>query len=161
MALLFVFGPEMFVIEELVTVRLSPEVPPDFSGVSVGYQKLAYVYITLIWMAIFAVKFSFLFFFKNLVRCIRSMTIYWCIVTVATGIVCAFGIAQPFISCPYFDLRSGESSVRASRSTLVRTEKSHSAMLGRPRSPQSSRDPSYDDNIGYRNRPTESVVLSP
>ena len=108
MALLFVFGPSMWLIEETVTVQLSPELPPDFMYRAVVYQKLAYTYISLVWMTIFAIKFSFLFFFKNLVRCIRSMTIYWWVITVVTGVVWAFGIAQPFISCPFFDLRSGE-----------------------------------------------------
>jgi len=92
----------MFVFEELVTVCLSPELPPDSVRRSVGHQKLAYIYISLVWMTIFAVKFSFLFFFKNLVRCIRSMTIYRWILTVGTGVAWAFGIAQPFISCPLF-----------------------------------------------------------
>lgn len=156
MALLFIFGPSMFLMEELVTARLSPELPPDFLDQAARYQKLAYIYIALIWIAIFAVKFSFLLFFKNLVRCIRSMTIYWWITTVGTGIVWAFGIAQPFISCPYIDLRSGTyGSSLLGQCALA--ERLHSTMFCGTRSTQSPWDVSYNHSIGHRNRHPESV----
>ena len=58
--------------------------------------------LELSWTSIFAVKFSFLFFFKTLVNRIRPMTILWQFVVAATTVAWVVGCLCAIMECPYF-----------------------------------------------------------
>lgn len=58
------------------------------------------------WAAIFAVKFAFLFLFRNLVDRLPSMYMYWRMVVVFTALVFAFAVCDTFITCPKLGLDS-------------------------------------------------------
>ena len=58
--------------------------------------------LELSWTSIFAVKFSFLFFFKTLVNRIRLMTILWQAVVAATTVAWVVGCLCAIMECPYF-----------------------------------------------------------
>lgn len=72
------------------------------------YLKLSDTYYVMTWTTIFAVKFSFLFFFRVLIRRVHAVTLYWQIVSVVTVLVWVYCIAGAFIICPYFDAKACE-----------------------------------------------------
>lgn len=103
MALLFAFVSSMFLVEALVTNHPDIELPSDFIEQVIRFQKFSTAFLVLTFTAIFAVKFSFLFLFKALIRNVRKIVVYWWTVAVITGVVWAFGVAEFFLPCPYFD----------------------------------------------------------
>ena len=73
------------------------------------YQKMVYSYVVLSWASIFAVKFSFLFFFRTLIQRVSGgLFIYWKVVLVTTIITGCFNTYEVFISCPHFNLAARE-----------------------------------------------------
>ena len=79
--------------------RLEP-LPAGFIK-SATLANIAYLPEDLAWTTVFAVKFSFLFFFLNLIRRLRNLKIlWWCVlvVCVPVAIVC---ICMPYMVCPY------------------------------------------------------------
>ena len=65
-------------------------------------HDLETIALELSWTSIFAVKFSFLFFFKTLVNRVRPMTILWQIVVGATTVAWLVGCLCAVMECPYF-----------------------------------------------------------
>lgn len=61
-----------------------------------------FVYTALVWTAIFAVKFSFLAFFKKLTERMTNIHTYYWIVVVIIVISWLFIMVEPFIICPQF-----------------------------------------------------------
>jgi hypothetical protein len=60
-------------------------------------------YLVLLWTATFAVKFSFLAFFRQLVQSVgANMRTYFWIVVACTSLSWMFVIGEPFILCHYF-----------------------------------------------------------
>ena len=80
------------------------------------FHVLNDVFLVLTWTSIFAVKFSFLFFFRSLIDRIRSMEVLWRYVTAVTFLSWVVCVIDSIVSCPYFDLRSGESILLRYRS---------------------------------------------
>lgn len=77
----------------------------------VHYQVLHSTYQTLIWSAIYSVKFSFLSFFRQIVDRVQGLVLYWKVVGVIS--IVAFGpcICFPFVQCPprdYVTSKSGK-----------------------------------------------------
>lgn len=71
-------------------------------------KKMLYAFFVLCWTSIFAVKLSFLSFFRTLIERISGGLItYWKIVLVSTIVSGAFNICAAFIPCPHFDLSAG------------------------------------------------------
>ncbi len=60
------------------------------------------------WTAIFCVKFSFLGFFRQLIRRLPSMVLYWKCVLFFTGIAYLYCATEPFISCMRPPARAGK-----------------------------------------------------
>ena len=63
------------------------------------YQDTATVFT---WTALYAVKFSFLFFFRNIISRVRNLNIiWWCVFVV---VVLAYGgcSVTPFVACSTF-----------------------------------------------------------
>lgn len=71
-------------------------------------QKLCYSCEVALWVTIFAVKMSYLLFFRHLIKRMKSHMTYWkvalCIVVVS-GIFC---IGSIFIICSYFGVAASE-----------------------------------------------------
>lgn len=59
-------------------------------------------YLSLLWTATFAVKFSFLAFFRQLLQSVSNMRTYYWIVVAFTTVSWIFVIGEPFILCHYF-----------------------------------------------------------
>lgn len=115
MALLLVFTPSIYLLEAFVTSSSVMASPEELAEIEIQleqplfkYLKLSDTYYVMTWTTIFAVKFSFLFFFRVLIRRVRAVTLYWRIVSVVTVLVWVYCIAGAFIICPYFDTRSCE-----------------------------------------------------
>ena len=86
------------------------QIPSDLSFAAIEKtvsraHVLETVALELSWTGIFAVKFSFLFFFKGLVSRIRPMTILWQAVAGSTAVALAVGCLCVVMECPYFDDR--------------------------------------------------------
>ncbi|KAI9885079.1 MAG: hypothetical protein M1823_003134 [Watsoniomyces obsoletus] len=76
--------------------------PPDFIEQALDFHKLVTVCLILLWIAVCAAKFSFLFFFRKLIDRIRIMIIYWWIVLVFCVLTMCYGIAAYVLSCPKY-----------------------------------------------------------
>lgn len=103
MALLFLLTPSIYLVEALITNHASLDIPSDFLQQSFQFQKLSDAYLVLTYNTVFAVKFSFIFFFRILTSRVRQLRIYWWVVAATTGVVWAYGLVGVFITCPYFD----------------------------------------------------------
>lgn len=117
MTLLLVFTPSLYLIEAFVTSSPAAVSPEEMAQMEVQlerplfkYLKLSDSYYVMTWTTIFAVKFSFLFFFRVLIRRVRAVTLYWQVVSVVTVLVWVYCIAGAFIICPYFDSKACEFS---------------------------------------------------
>lgn len=72
------------------------------------FQKQISPYSVLSWTVIFCVKFAFLSFFRQLVRRLRPMQLYWRGVAIFTVIAYLYCVAEPFFSCPKPPSRAGK-----------------------------------------------------
>lgn len=89
--------------------------PPDLIDKLTDYQRYIYSQLTLAWTTIFAVKFSFLFFFRNMVDRMRMLVILWRVVIVTTSISFVLCISSTFIACPYIGPASSKFDFKSSR----------------------------------------------
>jgi hypothetical protein len=70
------------------------------------------IFLAFIWTAMFAIKFSFLAFYRSLIRNVSvQLSRFYAVVVVFTGVTCDFLVAEPFILCPYFGMESSKSSI--------------------------------------------------
>ena len=69
------------------------------------YQKMSLAYKPVTWAVIFAVKFSFISFFRVLVNRLRYMIIYWKIVVAVTAICFCFCASEVAMGCPHLDVQ--------------------------------------------------------
>ena len=69
-------------------------------------HKMTIAFIILTYTAICAVKFSFLFFLRILVRLMPRMLIFWRVGVVITCVVWVTGSIGAVVRCPYYDLQS-------------------------------------------------------
>lgn len=118
LTLLVIFAPSMYLIEAFITSAPTIELPPDplqqqaLEQKLFNYLKLSDVYYIMSWTTIFAVKFSFLFFFRVLIWRVRGITLYWRIVGGVSVLAWGYCISGAFIICPYFDIRACKSPVQ-------------------------------------------------
>lgn len=101
--LLFFFLSKIF-LAEAVTVYQTAEIPLDEVNQLLQFHVFNVTFLVLTWTTIFAVKFSYLFFFKSLICGLEKLTIYWWTVTFITGVVWGFGVVDVFLPCPYFEM---------------------------------------------------------
>lgn len=106
--LLFAFISSMYLLEALITDDPNASIPIDIIHQVEWFRALSTAFLVLTFTTIFAVKFSFLFLFKALIRNVRKMNIYWWIVVSTTVAVWAFGIVEFFLPCPTFGPKSGK-----------------------------------------------------
>lgn len=106
LGLLFACLSSTYLLEALITGDPNVIIPADIIDQVQWFRKLSTAFLVLTFTTIFAVKFSFLFLFKSLIRNVRNMNIYWWIVVVTTAAVWAFGVVENFLPCPTFGPRS-------------------------------------------------------
>lgn len=93
-------------------VRLDPLVAPTLSETTklINSLKIIDSFLALIWTTTFAVKLSFLVFFKQLIeRVSKKITIYYWVVVGVTILTWMFLVSEAFILCPYFGFKTRES----------------------------------------------------
>ncbi|KAL1631267.1 hypothetical protein SLS54_000026 [Diplodia seriata] len=107
--LLYWFIDDMFIFEALIEIPEQVTFASVLANGEVGAlldsNKIIQSYLSMVWTAIFAVKFSFMAYFRSLGASFsRPMTVYyWAVValTFASWGVC---IGGGFINCPYFGI---------------------------------------------------------
>ena len=88
--------------------------------VAIDIQIFSTAYIVLSVTGIFAIKFSFLFFFRNLVDRIHTLHIYWRCIAIYTAIVWVVSICISPVACPFYDARAGRFIGRCQSPWLTR-----------------------------------------
>jgi len=94
-----ILGPGEVVMQESASV--------DFVNGILRYQQLSISTETMCWVTIFAVKISYLLFFRHLLDRLRSHLTYWRVtlgIVIISGIFCVCGF---IIACPLFGVSSG------------------------------------------------------
>lgn len=102
LGLLFAFISSMYLVEALITNDPNIVIPSDILDQVARVRKLTTVFNMLTFNTAMAVKFSFLFLFKTLIRNVRNMKIYWWTVVLITAAAWAFGIVEFFLLCPSY-----------------------------------------------------------
>lgn len=96
---------------QLAQLNFDIRIIPNYAiGEIEWFQRMEYAYLAMTWGTIYSVKFSFLCFFRLLVKRLRRMVIYWRIVLVITSIACCFCLAEIFFACPKFGVAAREYS---------------------------------------------------
>lgn len=72
-----------------------------------AYERLYYSYPSLLWAAIFAVKFAYLAFFRRLVDRVRPLVIYWRIIVILSVVSLPVCIVTIYVSCMKWGLEAG------------------------------------------------------
>ena len=101
--LIFIDIPFIYMQEDVEAGLREP--PADLMTRLIESEKIQDAATVLLALTIFSVKFSFLFFFRHLLRLQKKMMYYWwliCCIVVPSGIVFMF---SDFIACDYFDER--------------------------------------------------------
>ena len=100
------FVESMYLLQASIEDRAPNVSASDIEMATLQFHLLGNVFIGLSWTVVIAVKYSFLFFFKMLIRRVRAMEIYWRCVVVMTTVSWVAGWVGTFASCPYFDDRA-------------------------------------------------------
>jgi len=79
----------------------------DFVNRVNTYKRLSYTYPALLWTAIFAVKFAYLIFFRQLVSRLRPLIIYWRVVLTTTIISFPLCVVSIYVGCGKWGLEAG------------------------------------------------------
>lgn len=78
----------------------------DIVEIAIDVQIYSTAYIAITLTGIFAIKFSFLFFFRSLINRLRPMVMYWRVVVGYTAVSWAISLGISFLACPYYDSRA-------------------------------------------------------
>lgn len=89
-----------------VSFKMAIKIIPELLKV----QRLSYAHLTLTWTAIFSVKFSFLFFFKLLIKRLTNLNVYWRVVVWINAVVFVLCVSDIFIACPHITLSDSKLS---------------------------------------------------
>lgn len=108
----FYLGPVIQSQPELVSL-----VPPKFFPELQRQLGFIYAMLTLIWTTTFAVKLSFLAFFRDIVRAVPGMKWYYRATIWTTIVAWAYINSTPFIVCSQFGAKSGTSHALRSKNT--------------------------------------------
>lgn len=111
MTLLYVSLEMMYMAEAFILIPGSADIPPDFLHRIWHLHIISVAFIISSYTAICAVKFSFLFFFRLLVRRIPTMAKFWQVVVVITGVAWVTGSLGAVLPCPYYDPRSSSKTL--------------------------------------------------
>ena len=98
-----------YMIEAFVFRTPGVELSSDFFDKTFEVQRTTAAVVTLSWVAVASVKFSFLFLFRKLIARVRSLMIYWWITIVINVAVFAYGCSVYFVACRYvFTFEAGK-----------------------------------------------------
>jgi len=107
--LLYRLTESLYLLQALSENPFSVALPPDFTNYLLTALKFLFAYQTVTWTVVFSVKFSFLAFFRPLVRRLAKLKMWWNITVVTTALTWGLCAVDVFIICPHFDLSSCES----------------------------------------------------
>lgn len=105
---LYHYMESMFRLE---AINLDPTVVFSLSEILqlIYANKWFDIYLALMWTATFAIKASFLAFFRNLIRDVsRRLERYWWFVVIFTIITWIFLVVEPIILCPHFGMAASK-----------------------------------------------------
>jgi hypothetical protein len=103
--LLLCHTDELFYVEALNSGQLLRRpILADAVARSGRFKTLQIVWNVLLWSAVSSVKFSFLFFFRNLIRRLPGrIMVWWWAVVVFTVLTTAFCVIEFSLACPRYD----------------------------------------------------------
>lgn len=118
--LLYPLTESLYLEQALAENPFSVALPPDFTNYLLTSLKFLFAYQTVMWTVVFSVKFSFLSFFRPLVRRLAKLQTWWKVTVVTTALAWGLCAVDVFIICPHFDLSSCKScSITATLVHLV------------------------------------------
>ena len=110
--LLWSFTEAMYFNQALFLSSATPDFPSNYEALldflAHRFHKTSAAYLNLAHTTIFAVKFSFLFFFRLLVRRVPNMIIYWWTIFGIMIVAWAVTLVVDILPCPYFDIRASK-----------------------------------------------------
>lgn len=115
--ILFIKGASsLYLVEQL---QLTPEaaatvIVQQISAATGKLQQEEYAFGIQIWLSVFAVKFCYLTFFRQLIDRLSRITTYWGLTLAVTCVACVFNVCSSFIACP----KVGDSSRNMSHPIL-------------------------------------------
>lgn len=80
----------------------------DIVGQINDYTRFYLAITPLLWASIFAVKFAYLIFFRQLVDRVKPLVTYWKIILGITIVSCPICISSTFLSCVKWGLEAGQ-----------------------------------------------------
>lgn len=95
-------APSLYLVEQL---QLNPEAAASVtlqqtSAAIIKLQRYGYTSGILTWFSVFAVKFCYLSFFRQLIDRVSRVTTYWRLTLAVTCVACVFNVCSSFIACP-------------------------------------------------------------
>ena len=93
---------KMYLVEASTTNLPGIELPTDLLQEVTAFRRWVSAVDTLCWCAIMAVKFSFLVLFRRLIQGIKSLMVYWRVVTLFNIGTLGYGVLVCFVLCPHF-----------------------------------------------------------
>ena len=110
--LLWTFTEAMYFNQALFFNSPAPDLPPNYQTLldfsEHQFHKTSAAYLNLAHTSIFAVKFSFLFFFRVLIRRVQRMITYWWTIFGIIIVAWAVTLVADILPCPYFDIRASK-----------------------------------------------------
>ncbi|KAL8687753.1 MAG: hypothetical protein Q9218_006168 [Villophora microphyllina] len=88
----------------------------EISDAIAKIQQDTYPFGVLIWLSVFAVKFCYLSFFRQLIDRLARITVYWRITLAVTFVACIFNATASFVACPEF----GENNLKCTTPYYIR-----------------------------------------
>ena len=89
-------------------LQLHETVSPDFKEHILKYQPLSFIANVLCWVTIFAVKISFLLFFRQLLDRLDTLLKFWKATVGIVAVSAIYCISSIFISWPHFGTSPGQ-----------------------------------------------------
>ena len=84
---------------------MNVSLPSNYIEQAYFFQKMVTVSLVLTWCSIVAVKFSYLFLFRRLVKGLPQMVTYWWIAAIYNAIISVYGSIVYGVVCPnYYSL---------------------------------------------------------
>ena len=105
LGLLFTFIDDLYFSWAVSNGFIAPQTYTEIVTIAKRLHIYTTAFIVPAWTGIVAVKFSFLFFFKSLIRRIRYLEIFWWCTVVFTASSWAAGAVAEVFTCPRFDER--------------------------------------------------------
>ena len=100
-----------YMIEAFVFQVPDVQLTYNFLDETLKVQQTTAAVVTLSWVVVACVKFSFLFLFRKLISRVRSLIVYWWIVVAVNVAVFGYGCSVYFVACPnLWSFAAGEHS---------------------------------------------------